>query len=75
MPPSIYASVFARASEVMGGLAQLCEYLQVPQAEVMRWIRDEQPPPTDKFQDIIDLLLEYDMGRFHPKRSDAPKPE
>ena len=67
MPTSVHARVLARAADILGGVAQLGDYLQVPQEHLMRWIRGEDPPTTKAFLDVVDLLLEHDMGEFGPK--------
>lgn len=64
---SAHARTVARASEVLGGVAELSEFLHVPQEVLMRWIRDEETPAPKAFQQIVALLLDFDLGQFKKK--------
>jgi hypothetical protein len=61
---SIHARVLARAAEILGGVAVLSDYLQVPREVLMLWIKDEREPTTTAFFHAVDLLLDHDMGNF-----------
>lgn len=77
MPLPVHARAVARGAEILGGVAQLSDYLKVPQSEVMRWIKGEEEPTTKAFLDLVDLLLDHDMGEFSHKRwtqGDPTKP-
>jgi hypothetical protein len=62
--PTTYAKAFARAADVLGGVAALSDYLQVPQYELMRWIRGESTPSQRAFMDVVDLLSEANPRAF-----------
>lgn len=60
MPPSRHARVAARAAEILGGVAALSDYLKVPQADLILWIKGDEKPTTKSLLDMVDLLLEHD---------------
>jgi hypothetical protein len=37
---------------------QLSDYLKVPKADLMRWIKGEGKPTTKAFLDVVDLLTQ-----------------
>lgn len=45
-----------------GGRAELARTLQVPQADVDKWILGEKKPPRDVFLRVVDLLIEDSAG-------------
>lgn len=47
-----------KAAELLGGRADLAKALQVPAAEIERWIADEAKPPRDTFLRIVDIILD-----------------
>jgi hypothetical protein len=49
-----------------GGREELARALQVPLAEVEKWIVGERKPPREVFLRVVDLLIEDSAG------SDAP---
>jgi hypothetical protein len=65
--PSAHARTIARAAEVLGGIAELSEFVHVPQEALMRWIRDEETPAPQAFQQIVAVLLDFDLGKFKKK--------
>jgi len=65
---SVHVRVLARAAEILGGVAQLSDYLKVSQPELVRWLKGEEQPNPRSFLDVVDLLLEHDMGEFSHKR-------
>jgi hypothetical protein len=75
MPPSLHSRVLARAAEIVGGVAALSDYLQVPQADLMRWIKGEEEPTRKSFLDAVDMLLEHDMGEFGPQKLQDKTPK
>ena len=58
MTPSVYSRALAKAAELVGGRAQLAQVLQVPSAEIDRWIADEAKPPREIFLRIVDIILD-----------------
>lgn len=56
MSRTAYTSAFAKAVTVLGGVQQLSDYLRVPKADLMRWIKGEDKPTTKAFLDVVDLL-------------------
>ena len=75
MSQSLDVQVLLRAAEICGGAEALGHYLQVPRAELMRWILGQATPTRKAFLDAVDLLLEHNMGRYGPQpQRSAPKP-
>lgn len=54
---TVYADTLSRAAVAMGGEARLAIALQVPVAELRRWMRDEACPSTELYQKALDLLI------------------
>jgi hypothetical protein len=65
--PTTYAKAFARAADVLGGVASLSDYLKVPEYQLMRWIKGE-PPSQRAFMDVVDLLSEANPRALPSKR-------
>lgn len=66
MPSTVHARALARAAEILGGVAALSEFLQVPHEELMHWMEGEVSPTTQAFHDAIELLLQAD-SEFAPE--------
>ena len=47
---------------MLGGREELARALQVPQAEVDRWILGEKKPPREVFLRVVDILIEDSAG-------------
>jgi hypothetical protein len=55
---SVYSRALQKAAELHGGRDALCKILQVPKADLDRWIADEAKPPRDIFLRVVDLILD-----------------
>ena len=51
-----------KAAELVGGRAELARALQVPLADVERWIVDESKPPRETFLRVVDIILDETGG-------------
>ena len=58
MAASVYSRTVQKAVELLGGRDRLAKVLQVPRAELDRWIADEAKPPRDMFLRLVDLILD-----------------
>ena len=56
--PSVYSRALSKAAELVGGRAQLAQVLQVPRAEIDKWIADESKPPREIILRIVDIILD-----------------
>lgn len=59
----IYSRALQRAAELLGGRQALCAYLQVPAAELHRWIESADAPPAGIFLRVVDLIVEESAAR------------
>jgi hypothetical protein len=55
---SVYSRALLKAAELLGGRVQLARVLQVPTAEIDRWIVDEAKPPREIFLRVVDIILD-----------------
>jgi len=55
---SVYSRALLKAAELLGGRAELARMLQVPGAEIDRWIADEEKPPREMFLRVVDIILD-----------------
>lgn len=55
---SVYSRALLKAAELLGGRDQLARILQVPGAEIDRWIADEAKPPREMFLRVVDIILD-----------------
>jgi hypothetical protein len=51
-----------KAAEMAGGRDALARTLQVPVADVDKWILGEKKPPRELFLRVVDLLIEDSAG-------------
>jgi len=51
-----------KAAELVGGHAELARALQVPLADIERWIVDESKPPRETFLRVVDIILDETGG-------------
>jgi len=58
MSASVYSRALQKAAELCGGRDKLCRVLQLPKAEVDRWIADAAKPPREVFLRVVDLILD-----------------
>lgn len=55
---SVYSRALQRAAELLGGRDTLAKLLQIPAAEIDKWIADQGKPPREVFLRIVDLILD-----------------
>lgn len=65
-PASVYSRAVRKAAEMAGGREALARTLQVPRAELEKWILGEKKPPRDVFLRVVDLLIEDSAGSDSP---------
>ena len=58
MSASVYSRAVSKAAELAGGRDKLSRTLQMPLAEIEKWIAGEAKPPREIFLRIVDLLLD-----------------
>ncbi|HWM31962.1 MAG TPA: hypothetical protein VNO69_09735 [Methyloceanibacter sp.] len=66
-----YRATLVRAAEILGGAKPLCDHLQVPMADLARWLTGDGKPPIGIFLRAVDVLIEE---RGKPKRSTPDRP-
>ncbi|HWA36765.1 MAG TPA: hypothetical protein VG873_02785 [Burkholderiales bacterium] len=71
MGSSVYSRALQKAAELMGSYQKLSRYLQVPAADLQRWIDDKAIPPVAVFLKVIDFILDESPP---PAESDAGEP-
>jgi anti-sigma factor ChrR (cupin superfamily) len=69
-PEDTYRVTLVRAAEVVGGAMPLAHRLQVPMAELTRWLAGFDRPSIGTFLKAVDLLIE-ESG--NPRRSEVNK--
>jgi len=72
MAASVYSRALQKAAQLVGGREKLAKVLQVPRAEIDRWIADEAKPPREVFLRIVDLIL--DEGAPATDTDEKPEP-
>ena len=55
---SVYSRAVQKAAELLGGREKLSRVLQVPGAEIDKWIADQAKPPREVFLRVVDLILD-----------------
>jgi len=55
---SVYSRAVQKAAELLGGREKLSKMLQVPGAEIDKWIADQAKPPREVFLRVVDLILD-----------------
>ena len=58
MSVSVYSRAVRKAAELVGGCDKLSRTLQMPLAEIEKWIAGEAKPPREIFLRIVDLILD-----------------
>jgi hypothetical protein len=57
MAATVYSRTLQKAIELIGGRAELCRYLQVPAAELQKWLEDKTMPPMGVFLRAVDFII------------------
>jgi len=55
---SVYSRALLKAAELLGGRNELAQVLQVPAAQIEKWIADETKPPREIFLRVVDIILD-----------------
>jgi hypothetical protein len=74
MASSVYSRTFQKAAELKGGQKKLARYLQVPLADVEKWIIGKDTPPIAIFLKAVDLVLEETSSSAGSDPGDPPAP-
>ena len=72
---SVYSRALKKAAELVGGREQLAKVLQVPTAEIDRWIADQRKPPREIFLRIVDLILDESRPGASESSEDSLDPQ
>ena len=59
---SVYARTLHRACLVLGGIQQLAQHLEVPEASLRGWMVGEQEPPKPVFLACVEVVLLHAAG-------------
>lgn len=70
---SVYSRALLKAAELLGGRAELAQVLQVSQAELERWVADEQKPPREIFLRVVDIILDETSPAGPDDTSETPR--
>ena len=74
-PEDTYRAALVRAAELLGGARPLCERLQVPMADLTRWLAGLDQPSIGTFLKVIDILIEGgSKPRSQPPSNDPDDP-
>jgi hypothetical protein len=60
----VRACALRRAADILGGNRPLRAYLNVSALVLGMWMSGAQPPPTDVFLKVVDLIVEKDLDRM-----------
>ena len=66
-PENTYRAALVRAAQILGGARALSDRLQVPMADLTRWLGGADQPSMGAFLRVVDILIEESRNsRFHP---------
>ena len=71
---SVYSRALRKAAELLGGRGPLAKVLQVPVAEIDKWIADQGKPPREIFLRIVDLILDDSSSGSDSDSQEPPAP-
>ena len=57
----VRSQALQRAADILGGRRPLRAYLNVSALVLGMWMSGAQPPPTDVFLKVVDLIVEKDL--------------
>ena len=72
MASSIYSRALQRASELMGGRDELAKFLDVPAADLHKWISGGARPPQSVFLRVVDYIIDETSPPENGDSADAP---
>jgi len=74
-PEDTYRVALVRAAQLLGGAVPLARRLQVPMADLTRWLAGFDKPSIGTFLKVVDILIEESReSRSHPAANDEPVP-
>ena len=75
-PEDTYRAALVRAAELLGGARPLCDRLQVPMADLTRWLAGADQPSIGTFLKVIDIMIleEGSKPRAQPASNDPDNP-
>lgn len=62
-----------RAAELLGGRDNLARTLQVPLADIERWLTGERKPSRELFLRVVDIIID-DGAAGNDSAADSPAP-
>jgi len=71
---SVYARAVRKAAEVLGGREKLARLLQVPVAEIEKWLADEKKPPRELFLRVVDVIVDDGAAANGEPGGEPPAP-
>jgi hypothetical protein len=69
---TVYSRAVRKAAELAGGREKLARALQVPLAEIEKWIADKGKPPREIFLRVVDLIIDDSGVADASGPADAP---
>jgi hypothetical protein len=54
---SVHARALHRACLVLGGTDKLARHLGTPEADLLGWLRGDEPPPESAFLAAVEIVL------------------
>jgi len=54
---SVQARALHRACLVLGGVDKLAKHLEIPEANLLAWLRGDEPPPERAFLAAVEIIL------------------
>ena len=60
-PHPVRSRALWRAAEILGGTWALRAYLNVPALMLAAWMSGLEPPPTEVFLKVVDLIVENQL--------------
>ncbi len=74
MAASVYSRALQKAAELAGSYEKLARVLQVPRADLERWIADQALPPVPIFLRVVDYILDETPPPAESEPGDPPAP-
>ena len=63
-----YTETLSYAAATIGGAARLALFLDVPQAQLTRWMAGEEAPPSQVFLDALDVIADGPYASLERRR-------
>ena len=68
--PNVRTAALQRASNILGGTPTLRKYLGVSALSLGAWLAGAEPPPTDVFLKVVDVIVRHELDELrHKKRA------